>query len=183
MDVFHYSENPTIPVFHPHVPKTSADQSQALVWAIDAWHSPMYCVPRACPRLCFWAGPQTSEADREAWLHGLAPRFVMVVEAAWLRRMCETPLYRYVMPSASFIERADDSGHFVSSSSVVPDRVEPVGDLFATILSAGVELRFAERLGPLWQRVSTRSTLHFSGTRLKNALGYPAEFHHLGEAG
>ena len=183
MVLFHYSEDPKITVFHPHVARTSADQTQALVWAIDAWHSPMYCVPRDCPRACFWSGPQTTDADRDTWLHGLDPRFVMLVEAGWLRRICETPLYRYILPAESFIPRSDDSGHFVSRISVVPERVEPVGDLVAAILDAGVELRFAVRLGPLWHRISTRSTLHFSGTRLKNAIGYPVEFHHINEAG
>ena len=183
MELFHYSEDASIAVFRPHISKTSTVQDEPLVWAIDDWHSPMYCVPRDCPRVCFWPKVRATEADREHWLHGLEPRFVMVLEAGWLERIHRTHLYRYLMPVESFSPRSDDSGHFISRSTVVPERVEPVQDLVATILGAGVELRFAQRLGPLWQRVSTAPALHFSGTRLKNALGYPAEFRTSESAG
>ena len=54
--------------------------------------------------------------------------------------------------------------------------VESMGDLLSAILAEKVELRVAPRLGPLWRRVYQESTLHYSGTRLRNALGYPSEF-------
>jgi hypothetical protein len=59
---------------------------------------------------------------------------------------------------------------------VAPLRVERMPDLIGAIIGEGVELRVVDRLGPLWRRVHKDSTLHFSGTRLRNALGYPAEF-------
>jgi hypothetical protein len=51
-----------------------------------------------------------------------------------------------------------------------------MGDLLDAILGEGVELRVLERLGPMWHRVHGQSTLHYSGTRLRNAVGYPGEF-------
>jgi hypothetical protein len=176
MKLYHCSEDPGIALFHPHIAKTSAIQDEAFVWAIDEWHVPMYYVPRDCPRTCFWAGERTSASDRERWLHGLEPRFVIAVEANWAERIRGTVLYRYEMPPASFTARLDDSGHYVSRETVAPLRVEPMGDLLGAILSAGVELRVVDRLGPLWRRIHRESTLHFSGTRLRNALGYPEEF-------
>jgi hypothetical protein len=175
MQLHHYSEDPHITLFRPHVARTS-QVPQALVWAIDRWHGPMYYLPRDCPRACFWAGERTTAVDRERWLHGLEPRFVMAVEAGWMDRIRNTVLYRYEMPPASFTPRVDDSGHHVSRETVAPLGVEPVGDLLGAIIGEGVELRVVDRLGPMWRRVHSQSTLHYSGTRLRNALGYPAEF-------
>ena len=62
------------------------------------------------------------------------------------------------------------AGHWVSREVVVPDRVELVGDLLAALVAAGVELRITPSLVTLWQRIA-RSTLSFSGTRLRNARG------------
>src|SRR5687767_4768107 len=56
MKLHHFSEEPDIAVFRPHIAKTSSIQDEALVWAIDGWHAPMYYLPRDCPRACFWAG-------------------------------------------------------------------------------------------------------------------------------
>jgi hypothetical protein len=173
--LFHFSEDPALTRFEPHVARTAAER-EPLVWAIDEWHAPMYCLPRDCPRACFWAGERTSDEDREHWLHGLQPRFVIAVEAGWLPRIRSTVLYRYEMPPASFSARDADSGHYVSRESVVPLRVDALTDLVAAIVGAGVELRAVDRLGPLWRRIHRDSTLHFSGTRLRNAVGYPAEF-------
>jgi hypothetical protein len=173
----HFSEDPNIAVFTPHIAKTSNIRDQALVWAIDDWHAPTYYVPRDCPRASFWAGRGTTEADRERWLCGLQPRFVMVVEAAWMDRIRAARLYRYAMPPAAFTSLGDeDAGHYISREPVVPLGVEPMGDLVGAILGAGVELRVVERIGPMWRRIHQESTMRFSGSRLRNAQGYPADF-------
>ena len=67
MALYHFSEDPNIERFEPHIAKTSAIQDEAFVWAIDDWHAPMYYAPRDCPRACFWAGdrrlrPRTGSA-------------------------------------------------------------------------------------------------------------------------
>lgn len=176
MELYHFSEDPKISVFRPHIAPTSTIVDHALVWAIDDWHAPMYYVPRDCPRACFWAGPRTTSEDRERWLHNLAPRFVMAVEATWLERIRSARLYRYRMPEASFSALGHDGGHYVSREMIVPLQVEPVGDLLSAIIRAGVELRITPRLGPMWKQIRSASTLAHSGTRLRNAQGYPAEF-------
>ncbi len=176
MKLWHFSDDPDIAVFHPHVARTSAIRDQAYVWAIDQWHAPMYYLPRDCPRACFWAGERTTPLDRERWLHGGQARFVMAVEARWLERIREAVLYRYQMPPDTFAPLADaeDSGHYVSRQAVVPAAVQPMRDLLNTILGEGVELRVLDRLGPLWSRVHRDSTLHHSGTRVRGRLS-----HHL----
>jgi hypothetical protein len=175
MPLYHFSEDPLIERFEPHFAKTSLIRDEAFVWAIDDWHAPMYYTPRDCPRACFWAGEKTTPEDRERWLHGLDPRFVMCIEAGWLDRLRTAALYRYVMPEAAF-ERGPGDAHWVSREPIEPLRVEPVGDLLAAIAGVGVELRVLPRLGPLWRRVWKDSTMEFSGTRLRNALGHPEDF-------
>jgi hypothetical protein len=100
----------------------------------------------------------------------------MAVEAGWLERIRSTVLYRYEMPSENFTPRLDDSGHYVCRETVGPLRAEPMRDLLGAIVAEGVEIRVVNRLGPMWRRVHQGSTLHFSGTRLRNAVGYPFEF-------
>jgi len=173
--LFHFSEDPSIELFRPHIAPTSAIQDEAWVWANDEWHAPMYFTPRDCPRACFWAGPATTAADRETWLHGLEPRFVMCIESGWLERLRTAMLYRYEMPVETFAP-GPEGAHWVSRETLEPLAVEPIADLIAAIVAAGVELRVVTRLGPLWRRVTTDSTLEFSGTRLRNAVGYPSEF-------
>jgi hypothetical protein len=176
MELYHFSEDPNIELFRPHIAKTSAIQDEALVWSIDEWHAPMYFLPRDCPRICFWAGQNTTLEDRKRWLPVTEPRFVMLVETQWLERVRETRVYRYTLPDASFVPVGNVRGTYISRETMTPVRVEPVGDLLAAIAGADVVLRDLPRIGPLWKQVHLASTLAHSGIRLLNALGYPLEF-------
>src|SRR5262245_54101279 len=98
------------------------------------------------------------------------------VRSVVVQLFVETTVYRYEMPSEKFTPRLDDSGHYVCRETVRPLRVEPMRDLFGAIVAEGVEIRVVHRLGPIWRRVHRESTLHFSGTRLRNAVGYPSGF-------
>lgn len=174
MPLYHFSEDPHIRVFEPHVAPTSI-QDVALVWAIDEWHAPMYYLPRDCPRACFWPGPGTTAEDRERWFAGIDARMVIAVESKWLPAIRATTLYCYSMPEEPFRLNDATAGHYVSQSSVAPLSVKPVGDLLEALVAANVELRMTPRLVDLWQRV-IESTLEFSGTRLRNAEGWAEAF-------
>jgi len=170
MPLYHFSEEPDIRVFEP---RPSPVAGQAYVWAIDDWHTPMYYFPRDCPRACFWPGPQTTPEDRERWFGGIEARMIIAVESAWLERIRSTKLYRYVLSEDGFELHDATAGHWVSRTPITPHSVEPIGDLLAALTEAGVELRFTPALTELWSRVIA-STLEFSGTRLRNAQGWPA---------
>jgi hypothetical protein len=175
MKLYHFSEDPGIRLFAPHRAPTSP-VDEALVWAIDEWHAPMYYVPRQCPRACFWPGDGTSDQDRERWFGGVEARMVICVESGWLERIRRSTLYRYEMPPGGFESMGHPGGHWVARSTVAPIAVEAMPDLLAALAGAGIELRVTPSLMSLWQRVIT-STLEFSGTRLRNAAGYdPALF-------
>lgn len=63
-EVLHFSEDPTITRFVPHVAAT-ARQPEAYVWAVDAARAPSYWFPRQCPRAMAWAVPSTAQIDRD----------------------------------------------------------------------------------------------------------------------
>ena len=170
MPLYHFSEEPDIRVFEPRFsPIANGDY----VWAIDEWHAPMYYFPRDCPRACFWPGPTTTAEDHERWFGGVEARMVIAVESGWLDRIRSAQLFRYALPEDGFERHDATAGHWVSRTAVAPLSVEPVGDLLAALVDAGVELRITPTLTGLWSRVIA-STLEFSGTRLRNAQGWPA---------
>lgn len=96
---------------------------------------------------------------------------VIAIEAGWLDRVRTTTLYRYIMPEEPFHLIDATAGHWIAREVVTPVSMEPVGDLLAALADADVELRVTPAIIPLWQDV-IRSTLAFSGTRLRNARGY-----------
>jgi hypothetical protein len=173
--LFHFSEDPDIAEFVPRAPLARPDV-EPMVWAIDEWHAVMYFLPRDCPRACFWPGERTSEADRERFFGGVQGRMVIAIESAWLDRIRSATVHGYVMPPDTFTLHDEEGGHWVSRERVVPLGRETLRDLLAAIAAEGVELRITPSLIGLWQRV-VKSTLCYSGTRLRNARGWdPALF-------
>ena len=162
--LWHVSEDPTIDVFVPHHRPLHAND-EPLVYAVDTRHLPLYWFPRDCPRATFWASATTSDDDVERFLDGDRSRRVHVIESAWLDRMRSAEVFAYRMPAETF--EAWDR-FFVSRETVSPLSCAPLGDLLRLHAGAGIELRIAPSLHPLWETVLA-STLDFSGIRLRNA--------------
>ena len=162
--LFHVSEEPGIERFDP---RPSEYTVEPVVWAIDADRLRNYLVPRECPRVTFYAGPQTTRADKERFLgSGVA---VMAVEEDWLTRVQKSRLYCYHV-SPQTCECIDESaGYFVSRESVLPTRVEVLEDPVSELRRRGVELRFLPDLWSLRDAV-VASSLQFSIIRMRNAL-------------
>jgi hypothetical protein len=181
MALYHFSESAAIEVFEPRHPPartpgsySTLSDDERVVWAIDAWHAPLYYFPRDCPRIVLWPLEGTTAADRERWFGAdpaAAAAWVAHIEWAWLERMRETTIYRYTLPEEPF-EYLGDPGTYLSRVAVRPLAMEPVGDLMAALAGADVELRLAPSLLPL--RGVWDTTLHASGIRLRNAVGWQA---------
>ena len=163
--LWHVSEDPAIEVFVPHHHPLHA-LDEPLVWAVDTWHMPLYWFPRDCPRACWWAKDDTTDEDVEHWLDGDRARRVSVIESAWFERMRSVRLYAYRLPGDSFEPWGK---FFVSRETVVPIELVELGDLLSRHAEAGIELRIAPALYPLWDTV-IRTTLEYSGIRLRNAV-------------
>ncbi|MCR3754473.1 DUF6886 family protein [Lentzea californiensis] len=149
--VLHFSEDPSITRFVPHLAAT-ARQAGEYVWAVDAARSPGYWFPRQCPRVMAWTSTTRVHA----------------IEYGWLERMRTVELYAYRFGIERF-RPFEDHAH-VATEPVVPlGPAERVGDLFALHEEAGIELRVLAGLWPFWDEV-TAGPLEFSGIRLRNAL-------------
>jgi hypothetical protein len=178
-EVLHFSEDPTITEFVPHVAAT-ARVSGAYVWAVDATRAPGYWFPRQCPRVLTWAAASSTSSDAARIIGPSGASRLHAVEYAWLERMRTVELYAYRLPSASFRPFGEPEperlrGEPEPTAHVAEVRVRPlgpperVGDLFTLHEEAGIELRVLPRLWPLWDTI-VASTLGFSGIRLQNAL-------------
>ncbi|HEY4459049.1 MAG TPA: hypothetical protein VGN81_32350 [Pseudonocardiaceae bacterium] len=166
--VLHFSEDPTITRFDPHVAAT-ARQPEPYVWAVDADRSPDYWFPRQCPRAMAWMTPSTTEADRDRIIGAGSGTRVHAIEYDWLDAMRTAHLFAYRLPAEPFRPFGEPPNAHVATDPVEPlGPAEPVGDLFWLHEQAGIQLRVLSDLAPFWQEVIT-STLGFSGIRLRNA--------------
>ena len=163
----HFSEDPTIRRFVPHVPASNPTQAPA-VWAIDTAHAPLYWFPRDCPRVTVWPRDEAERPAFEERFGTTAPR-LHAVEAAWLERMRTVDLYRYDLPTTTFRRWEEASGQWISRVEVLPSTVEPVGDLLALHEQAGIELRVVESLWPL-RELAISDEWDFSIVRMRNAV-------------
>lgn len=161
--LFHVSEQAGVEVFEP---RWSEIAGGSVVWAIDAKHLRNYLVPRDCPRVTYYAGPQTTSADVAQFLG--KSEAVVAVESGWFERIQSCRLFCYHLPPDSFECLDECAGYFVSSLPVVPARVEVIDDLISQLLQRGVELRFVPNLWPLHDAV-VASTLQFSMIRMRHA--------------
>jgi hypothetical protein len=166
-EVLHFSEDPSIERFMPHVPSTNPTQ-QPMVWAIDAEHAPLYWFPRDCPRVACWYGPDTDRDRAQAAIGVTDARRVHAVEARWMQRIGDADLFVYRLPAAGFRPWSDADGHWVATEPVEPLEVEPVGDLLQRHVAAGIEIRILPSLWALHDAV-VASTLRFSMVRMQNA--------------
>lgn len=161
--LFHISEESGIELFQP---RPSKYVNEPVVWAIDADHLRNYLLPRECPRVTYFAGPQTEKTDVQQFL-GSSPA-VVAVENEWFERVRSCRLFCYHLRPDTFACLDECAGYFVSKVPVAPTRVEVVDDLISELLKRQVELRFVPNLWPLRDAV-VASTLEFSLIRMHNA--------------
>ena len=169
--LWHYTEDPSLSRFRPRA--ASGDRAgRPLVWAVDTRHAPMFWFPRDCPRGCVWPVSTTTADDLERFFGQGAAARVHVTEASWLARIQACRLYAYRLPVPSFRPH-EVGGYWVSDEQV--DAIDQVvtSDLIGRHAAAGIELRITPSIWPFWQRV-TRSTVEYSGLRLRNAGAWPS---------
>ena len=172
--MLHFSEDPTITRFTPHVART-AQQPEAFVWAVDHDRAPDYWFPRDCPRAMAWVLDTTSPLDRDRIIGAGGGRRVHAMEYEWLPALQNTRLYAYRLPVENFRPFGEPEPHaMVSMEPVAPlGPPEPVGDLLDLHARAGIQLRLLDNLWPFWDEVIT-CTVGFSGIRLRNAKPRPS---------
>ena len=167
--VLHFSEDPTITRFAPHVAAT-AQQPEAYVWAVDHGRAPDYWFPRQCPRAMAWTGPDTTAEDRDRIVGAGCGERVHAVEYGWLEAIRTARVFAYRFSAAPFEPFGKPVHHaHVAVEPIVPlGPPEPVGDLLELHAEAGIQLRVLPNLWSFWDAVRA-STMEFSGIRLGNA--------------
>ncbi len=178
MRLFHFSDDNGIRHFEPRPVRIPAPRRPGqewlngpLVWAIAEEHQRLYLFPRDCPRIVIWPHEGSSRDDRGRWLGTLQAgmQAVAYVERAWAERVAAAHVYRYELPAGAF-ESLDDAGMFVSRRAVRPIGLERIDDLPQALHAGLTELRVVDSLLPL--RGVWDSSLHASGIRLRNAVGW-----------
>lgn len=169
MELFHFSEDPTIERFVPHVPPTNPTQPPS-VWAIDAEHAPLYWFPRDCPRVTAWPRPEGGDEERSAFRAALSTTAerVHAIELDWLPVVRTTVIYRYRFDPAPFRPWPEASGQWISDAAVEPVAIEPIDDLLGQHVTAGIELRAVPNLAPI-RDLAVTGPWDFSIVRYRNA--------------
>ena len=162
--LFHVTEERGIEQFEPRV---SPHGRGPVVWTIDADHLRNYLVPRDCPRVTFYAGRETTDADVERFLGSSTA--VVAIEREWLDRVRSCRLYCYHLPRETFECIDACAGYFVSRVPVTPACVQVFDDPLSELLQRGVEVRIMDNLWSLRDAVVV-SSLQFSMIRMRNAL-------------
>jgi hypothetical protein len=166
--LYHFSEDPTIDLFRPHVARTSSE-TEPLVWALDKEHAPSYWFPRDCPRACCWVGNAAPISQAGAALLGFGgARRLHAIEGSWLEPVRACRLYAYEFDPALFQPKIAEAGYWVARRDVTPLTVSPVGDLLARHVEAEIELRVVRNLWPIIDAI-VGSGLEFSIIRKANA--------------
>ena len=167
--LFHISEEPAIQLFEPRPSPSHFDGINGdVVFAIadDLLHN--YLLPRDCPRVTWYTGPKTTDADKERFMDNSAANYIVVVESGWYQRIKETILYCYEFPADNFTLIDECAGYYISYHPVIPISVKPINDTMTELLNRNIELRFTPSLIPLADAVG-KSTLNFSLIRMRNA--------------
>jgi uncharacterized protein DUF6886 len=164
--LYHFSEDPHIERFVPHVPRTNPSHAPA-VWAIDDEHAPLYWFPRDCPRVAIWPRHRDQLAAFQERLASSASR-LHAIESVWLDRMRSAQIYRYEFDPDGFVPWEQASGQWISHREVVPVSVTPVGDLLDAHAYASIELRNVPSLWPLHD-IALGDQFDFSIVRMHNA--------------
>ncbi|MEZ4517964.1 MAG: hypothetical protein R3C44_14485 [Chloroflexota bacterium] len=168
--VYHLSEQGNIKRFDPRPVRAGhpLDQYGPAVWAIGQRLMHNYLLPRDCPRVTFYAGPETSDEDKDRFLGRTSADYIIAIESAWLDRVRSTTLYRYSLPAQSFRLIDPIADYWISTVAAVPTEVQVYDDLLSELTTRNIEVRITPSLWPLRDTV-LNSTLAFSMIRMTNA--------------
>jgi hypothetical protein len=139
-----------------------------MVWAVNASHLHNYLLPRDCPRVTFYARPESRSEDVERLMTGCSARYVVAIESAWMPELRQQRLYQYQFPVETFTCVDRGAGYYISRQGVTPLAVTLIPDILTALLQHNVELRIMPSLWKL-REVVIASTLQFSCIRMRNA--------------
>ena len=167
--LFHASDRPDIDLFVPRPPAPGhpLGLERPVVWAIRDGLLHNFLLPRNCPRVTFYALPDSDPADVARLMGQTAARYIVAIESGWLDAVRQGIIYLYEFSPDGFFEVDAGAGYYVRETPVAPLSVRRVADLLVELASRDVELRVTPSLWPLRDAV-LNSTLQFSIIRLRH---------------
>jgi hypothetical protein len=163
MQLFHVSEDPNIQLFEP---RPSRFTEKPVVWAVEEARLHNYLLPRNCPRVTYYALPDSAPEDVAGYLG--SSQNVVAVEGKWLPAIqsCKLTIYQFL--SDGFQVQDEGAGYWVCENSIEPQETETITDCLSAMVSRQVEIRILPELWTLRDAILA-STLQFSFIRMKNA--------------
>ena len=148
--VYHISDDPQISVFRPRPVRTNhpLGLTEPVVWAIGGRLLHNYLLPRDCPRVSFYAGPNTTDADKDKFLGSATATHVLAIESVWLARVSAARLHCYSLPGRPFRLIDPIADYWVSDKPVTPISMRTIDDVFSEMGAHDVELRLCPSLWP-----------------------------------
>jgi hypothetical protein len=169
--LFHISEQPGISIFTPRPsPSHFNNITGDVVFAISDQLLHNYLLPRDCPRVTFYAGANTTDADKQRFMVNTTAGHIIVVESGWYQQIKEITLYCYEFLPDDFMLIDECAGYYISYKPVVPVVITVINDIMAALLNRDIELRFMPSLTEIADAVRN-SSLQFSLIRMRNARG------------
>lgn len=170
MRLFHISEESSIEIFKPRIPKRSdLNQSCGLVWAIEERCLANFLTPRDCPRVAYHANPDADPQELARFFSSPASPYVVAIEHGWVRRMREAALHLYEFNPSGFTLQDKTAGYHTSTDPQIPIGHTVIDNVFEALAARNVELRILPELWPLADAVRL-SGLYWSLCRMSNAL-------------
>ena len=125
---------------------------------VDDRNAPSYWFPRQCPRGTWWDTERTWRVHAIQW--------------DWYDRFLAAEIYAYKFDAAPFRPN-EGGGGWVTTDTVKPLDVQPIGPVLDKHRDAGIELRVVPDLWSLWLQVIEMPGIDFSGIRLRNLPQHP----------
>ncbi|SDN10316.1 hypothetical protein SAMN05518871_103300 [Psychrobacillus sp. OK028] len=158
MRLFHISEEDSISIFMPRIPKRKDLKNRTpLVWAINEECLPNYLTPRNCPRVTYHCNEKTTLEDKKNFLSSDTITHVVAIEHKWFERMGNTNLFLYEFDPTDFYQQDRGAGYFVTEKPQTPINKIVIDDLFAELIKRNVEVRIIDNLWNLCEKIRKTS--------------------------
>ncbi len=169
MKLYHISEEAGIRVFHPRPSPQKYDGINGdVVFAVSDEMLHNYLLPRDCPRVCYYAKPDSTAEDIEVFIGNTDKRFIINVEENSAESISNTKLYLYELQAEDFTLLDIGAGYYISCQSVKPQKVIVIENIPEELSKYNVEVRTHTSLTELAESVA-KSSLQFSIIRMRNA--------------
>jgi len=168
MRLFHVSEDPSVDIFHPRLPRRAElDPTIGLVWSLTEPALPNWLFPRDCPRVGYRICDNVTQNDKEKFFSS-GTKHVVIIENSWHQQQLNAALYVYEFDPTNFYYD-ETASFYVSQQSETPINMVAYTNLYAELFKRGAEVRLVDNLWPIRDAVFASSITAWSFCKMANA--------------